>query len=53
VDRAEPAGVHRVPGIDCDPDVYEVTATVTADSTNAVDESNETNSSRSRTFGPG
>ena len=26
------------PGINCDPDVFEVTATVTADSTNAVDE---------------
>jgi subtilase family serine protease len=41
------------PGINCDPDVYEVTATVTADSTNAVDESSETNNSRSRTFAPG
>jgi hypothetical protein len=41
------------PGINCDPDVYTVTATVTADSTNAVDESSETNNSRSRTFAPG
>ncbi len=41
------------PGINCDPNVYEVTATVTADSTNGVDESSETNNSRSQTFAPG
>jgi CARDB len=41
------------PGINCDVDLYTVTATVTADSTNAVDESSETNNSGSRTFGPG
>ena len=40
------------PGINCDPDVYRVTATVTADSANAVDESSETNNSTSRTFAP-
>ena len=40
------------PGINCDPDVYVVTATVTADSANVVDEASETNNSTSRTFGP-
>lgn len=40
------------PGVNCDPDVYRVTATVTADSENAVDESSETNNSTSRTFAP-
>ena len=41
-----------IPGIDCNPDVYVITATVTADSTNVVDESNEANNSLSRLFGP-
>ena len=41
------------PGINCDPDVYQVTATVTADSANVVDESNEANNATSRAFGPG
>jgi hypothetical protein len=41
------------PGINCDPDVYQVTATVTADSANVVDESSEANNTTSRTFGPG
>ena len=42
-----------IPGINCDPDVYVITATVTADSANVVDESNEANNSLSRTFAPG
>jgi subtilase family serine protease len=41
------------PGINCDPDVYQVTATVTADAANVVDESSEVNNSTSRAFGPG
>jgi hypothetical protein len=41
-----------IPGIDCNPDVYVITATVTADSANAVDESNEANNSGSRLFAP-
>ena len=41
-----------IPGINCDPDVYVITATVTADSANAVDESNEANNSLNRAFGP-
>jgi hypothetical protein len=41
------------PGINCDPDVFEVTATITADSTNTVDESDETNNTGTRMFGPG
>jgi hypothetical protein len=41
-----------IPGINCDPDVYVITATAIADSANVVDESNETNNSLSRLFGP-
>ena len=41
-----------IPGINCDPDVYVITATVTADSANVVDESNEANNSLSRLFRP-
>jgi subtilase family serine protease len=33
--------------------VFEVTATITADSTNTVDESDETNNTGTRMFGPG
>lgn len=40
------------PGINCDPDVYQITATVTADSANVVDESSETNNTTIRNFGP-
>ena len=41
-----------IPGINCDPDTFQITATVTADSANVVDESNEGNNSLSRLFGP-
>ncbi len=41
-----------IPGLNCDPDARDITATVTADSANVVDESNEANNSLSRLFGP-
>ena len=41
-----------IPNLNCDPDVYDIVATVTADSANVVDESNEANNSLSRAFGP-